>query len=335
MTRRLTPTLAAALLLLGALLPAPAARAAASGLPVPPPIGEAIRYDDVPENNWAYWPVAKLREAGILSADPSGRFRPNDPVRRDEFLKMLLAARRVDTSGTCHIYFADVPCSAWFAPAAETAYGMGITEGRDDSTFDPDARVTRQELFTTVVRALGQRFAAEDLSDGEVDGALQRFTDARQIASWARPFAALALRSGLTAGYEDGSFRPGQLATRAEAAVVIGRLLVTPGTDNTVHVDGRTIVFKRTLTVTASMYATGEPGVGSRTATGLQVRHGTVAVDPRVIPLGTLLYIEGYGYAIAADTGGAIKGNRIDLYTDSYEQAMNFGMQSRRVWVIS
>jgi len=54
-----------------------------------------------------------------------------------------------------------------------------------------------------------------------------------------------------------------------------------------------------------------------RTYSGLLGGYGVVAVDPRFIPIGTRLYIEGYGYAIAADTGGAIKGNRIDLAIDS------------------
>jgi 3D (Asp-Asp-Asp) domain-containing protein len=103
---------------------------------------------------------------------------------------------------------------------------------------------------------------------------------------------------------------------------------------NTVAVDGRQIQFKQAFNMTASMYSSGEPGVGVWTATGIRVRPGTVAVDPKVIPLGSLLYIEGYGYAIAADTGGAIKGNRIDLFTPSYDEAINFGIESRRVWLL-
>lgn len=51
----------------------------------------------------------------------------------------------------------------------------------------------------------------------------------------------------------------------------------------------------------------------------------TIAVDPRVIPLGSLVYVEGYGKAIAADTGGAINGNIVDVYVDSYETAVNWG----------
>jgi 3D (Asp-Asp-Asp) domain-containing protein len=59
-----------------------------------------------------------------------------------------------------------------------------------------------------------------------------------------------------------------------------------------------------------------------------------VAVDPRVIRLGSRLFIEGYGAAIAADTGGAIRGNRIDLCMDSLRSAINFGRQPVKVYVL-
>jgi 3D (Asp-Asp-Asp) domain-containing protein len=71
-----------------------------------------------------------------------------------------------------------------------------------------------------------------------------------------------------------------------------------------------------------------------RTATGLPARYGVVAVDPRVIRLGSHLYIEGYGAAIAADTGGAIRGNRIDLCMDSLRSAINWGRQPVKVYVL-
>lgn len=76
------------------------------------------------------------------------------------------------------------------------------------------------------------------------------------------------------------------------------------------------------------------PRATGRTATGIRAVFGVAAVDPRVIPLGSLLFIEGYGYAIAADTGRAIKGNRIDLCYDRRHQALGFGRKKVRVHVL-
>ena len=69
-------------------------------------------------------------------------------------------------------------------------------------------------------------------------------------------------------------------------------------------------------------------------ATGLPIGYGAAAVDPRVIPLGTKLYVEGYGYAFACDVGGAIKGKRIDLAYDSYYLANTKGRKKVRAWIL-
>lgn len=99
----------------------------------------------------------------------------------------------------------------------------------------------------------------------------------------------------------------------------------------------------RATAYTADYQSTGkEPGHPDFgiTATGTVARrnsgsYSSVAVDPRVIPLGTKLYIEGYGYAIAEDTGGAIKGNRVDLFFDSASEADNWGVRWINVYVMS
>ena len=85
---------------------------------------------------------------------------------------------------------------------------------------------------------------------------------------------------------------------------------------------------------TITFEATAYTWTGNRTATGTWPSRGTVAVDPRVIPLGTELHIEGYGPAVAADTGGDIKGQRVDLYMDSYEEAIQFGRREVQVEVV-
>lgn len=69
------------------------------------------------------------------------------------------------------------------------------------------------------------------------------------------------------------------------------------------------------------------------TASETMVRPGVVAVDPEVIPLGTEIIIEGMGVFTAEDTGGNIKGNRLDIYFESREEAFEFGIQSVNVFI--
>ena len=70
------------------------------------------------------------------------------------------------------------------------------------------------------------------------------------------------------------------------------------------------------------------------TASGMEVRHGVVAVDRTLIPLGTRLYVEGYGFAIAADVGGAIRGYKIDLFMECIIAARRFGRRHINVWIL-
>lgn len=87
--------------------------------------------------------------------------------------------------------------------------------------------------------------------------------------------------------------------------------------------------------VSMTAYSSEEPGIGTRTASGTRVTEGrTIAVDPRIIPIGWWVYIEGLGFRRAEDTGGAIKGHKVDIYYDSLNQARNFGRKSRTVYVI-
>lgn len=113
-------------------------------------------------------------------------------------------------------------------------------------------------------------------------------------------------------------------------------------------VDREGMTFSRVISMTATAYDLSYQSCGKRpgdrgygiTASGMRAQRGVVAVDPRVIPLGTKLYIESadgsyvYGYAVAGDTGGAIKGNKIDLFMDSYSECMQFGRRTVNVYIL-
>lgn len=125
-----------------------------------------------------------------------------------------------------------------------------------------------------------------------------------------------------------------------------GTTVVVTGTKTrmTATKQGRTFTYSRKITVNATAYDTSleENGGYSKTAIGLTPKFGIVAVDPKVIPLGSKLYIESvddggswtYGYCIAGDTGGAIKGNRVDLCYNSRYECIQFGRRKATVYVL-
>jgi 3D (Asp-Asp-Asp) domain-containing protein/uncharacterized protein YabE (DUF348 family) len=87
------------------------------------------------------------------------------------------------------------------------------------------------------------------------------------------------------------------------------------------------------LSMVATAYSASCAGCSGVTASGRPAGHGVVAVDPSVIPLGTHMYIPGYGHAVAGDTGGAIHGRRIDLGFNSNAQASRFGRRPITVYL--
>lgn len=114
--------------------------------------------------------------------------------------------------------------------------------------------------------------------------------------------------------------------------------VVTPPVDRVIRVGklqqvsrgGRDIRFSRVLDMVATAYTY----TGNNTASGVPPRFGVAAVDPGVIPLGTRLYVEGYGYATALDRGSSIRGNRIDLFLESESQARRWGVRRVKVYIL-
>ena len=112
---------------------------------------------------------------------------------------------------------------------------------------------------------------------------------------------------------------------------------------------GDTLRYSKVLSMKATAYTSsfedtgkspGDDGFG-RTFTGITAKRGVIAVDPRVIPLGTRVYVEtpgkaaDYGYAVAADIGSAIKGNKIDVYLDTNGQVYSWGVKKVKVYILN
>lgn len=132
-------------------------------------------------------------------------------------------------------------------------------------------------------------------------------------------------------------------------ATPIADTLIASSGSTLTTASGKVLSYSRVINVTATAYDLsyescgknpGDRGYGI-TASGMQARYGVIAVDPRVIPLGTRLYITApdgswtYGEAIAGDTGGAIKGNKIDLFYNTRSECMSFGRRSATVYILN
>lgn len=119
----------------------------------------------------------------------------------------------------------------------------------------------------------------------------------------------------------------------------------TQDTSSSKNSKGKDFSYSKKFTMTATAYnpSPAENGGHTKTAYGLTPQFGVVAVDPKVIPLGTKLYIESsdggkswvYGYCIAGDTGGAIKGNKVDLCFNTSKECVKFGRKSATVYVLN
>lgn len=143
---------------------------------------------------------------------------------------------------------------------------------------------------------------------------------------------------GLRNGAEISRVKVGEKVLRnpVQEIVLVGSGSAIPASRGRYASRGGFYSGRRTLRMIATGYD-GSPssnGGSSRSSTGLRIGRGMVAVDPRFIPIGTRLYIEGYGYAVAADVGGAIKGNRIDLGHDSARIANRVGRHEVIVHIV-
>ncbi|KUP22626.1 S-layer homology domain-containing protein [Paenibacillus sp. DMB5] len=168
---------------------------------------------------WAGRQIQVVAAKGAIEGIGSGKFAPKSNVTRAEFSKMLIRALNLENS-TATESFSDVASTAWYAPYVAVAAEKGIITGRNASTFDPNATITRAEMATMISRAVKSLNPAATTDAS----ALSKFSDAAKISASLKDGVAFAASNNLVIG-NAGKFNPNDTATRAEAAVIIYRTI--------------------------------------------------------------------------------------------------------------
>jgi len=187
-------------------------------IPVVTPPTEVSQFNDMSGYAWAQDAVNMLVKKAVVNGYEDGNFKPEGVVTRAEFIKMLAVATQIKVNEAMPMNFIDVEDGSWYFPYIRIAYTNSLCKGVSEYYFNPDGHITRQDMSVMIYNYM-------KLS-GKTAGSLDKdFADADSISSYAVEAVANATASGVITGYEDSTFRPMKNATRAEAAVIISRIL--------------------------------------------------------------------------------------------------------------
>jgi uncharacterized protein YabE (DUF348 family) len=226
-------------------------------------------------------------------------------------------------------------------PVKSVLTAAGIKYGKDDKISPaPDVMVKPGDKIKVVkvnAAIITKQITINPATEYRKDKDLERGEE--KILSQGKP--GLAERQ-VKVVYEDGRevnrYRLAEKVIRPMENKVIARGIRT--VIRTLETSRGSFRYMEVKNMLATAYYPGPESCGiyakfGQTYTGKKAGFGLVAVDPRVIKLGTMLYIEGYGRAEAADIGGAIKGNRIDLCYETYREAAMYGSKRIKVYILT
>lgn len=168
-------------------------------------------FSDVAAEHWAAACITELAKAGVVNGYPnSDKFLPDAKITRAEFCKIV--AEMGDFQADAAVSFGDVKEGDWFYDAVNELAGAGIINGMGDGNFHPNELITREQMFKIIALASGV--------DMTVEYETADFADMDEVSAWAVPYVNALVGVGILNGYEDGTVRAGDNATRAEACKV-------------------------------------------------------------------------------------------------------------------
>lgn len=178
-------------------------------------------FNDIDTVPWAKDAIESLYKSRIINGKEKGYFCPNDSVTREEFVKMVVGAFRLNLVFEDNKdVFSDVTPNDWFYQSVMCAYSGGIIKGISESEFGSGLNISRQDLAVMVYNA-----AKACSIDIPSDIQKTEFVDGGDISDYAKEAVERLQTSGIISGYEDGNFKPQGNADRAEAAKIIHSLM--------------------------------------------------------------------------------------------------------------
>ena len=177
-----------------------------------------LPFTDVADSDWFYDPVCYVYENGLMTGTSDTNFEPNTHLSRAMLVAVL---HRLEGSPQASgSDFTDVAEGDWYAQAVNWAASVGVVNGFDDGTFQPNTAITREQMA-----AILRNYAAYKGLDVTATGDLSAYTDAASVSDWAKESVEWMVGNGLIGGYEDSTLRPQGNTTRAEAASMLQRYL--------------------------------------------------------------------------------------------------------------
>lgn len=181
-----------------------------------PPVEPVIKdkFSDLPAAHWAHGAVERMAEQDIISGYEDGSFLPDKPVTRAEFAKIASLAFELNIEGAgCD--FVDVPSGGWAFPYIAALIESGAAGGMGDGLFGADFTLTREDMAVMIWRLTGANPSAD----------APAFADAADISPYAQEAVASLTEAGAISGMGDGRFAPKENVTRAQAAVLLNRIM--------------------------------------------------------------------------------------------------------------
>ena len=178
-----------------------------------------IAFADCGTSHWAYPYVGEMKRDGIISGYDDGNFYPDQKVKREEFVKMaVMASGLYEKDAACD--FEDVPQDAWHYGYIASAYHANVINGVGEKTFGVGQEMKREDVAVILCRILNMLQISEGNSDALTNSG-KDFTDSADIDDYAKDSVAVLAEMKILSGFEDGSFRPQDCLTRAEAAKIL------------------------------------------------------------------------------------------------------------------